>query len=948
VAEIPDIFNQPGAAFVFLPAGIKFPPIEKEWQNKPHTFTRAWAHVGNVGILAGNGFIGLDQDDPSAFDGLELPISTKWETRPGRFGMWFKAADVPAALESIGKKPEQAQLKLFKDGKPCGEVKLQRTYQAIPPSWKTLEDGTRADYKLLSSGPPAEISMVKLLADLQARGITFSSKLEANAARLEEMGKKANQKRTESDEARTRRYAEAALRDEVLTLAGSPAGNRNDQLNRSAFAMGQFVAAKVLSEDEVISELSRAATNTGLASDEIRKTIMSGLESGNKHPRLIPEKSRANSTGPKADRSILEDLSEKMKDDPGIIYEPEYFQILTKIYNTDPKEWVRIKKIFLTRKVSVRDFIKEIKEAEEDTPIIETPFIILEGGKLAEMVARDGKAKFAVYDPMAQAVEYVPEILQNGTRIIPPTSDEIFQKGYVTLPSEAEEYGTELDLYREIQMFVHTYLEVSPDYESIAAFYPMLTWVHDVMPVVAYLRAKGDWGVGKSRYLDVFRALCYRSISTTGAMSEAPIFRIMDRWKGTLIIDEGDFGKSRDSTAAMEKILVCGFERGKPIIRCNPNDPAEVNFFDPFGPKIIATRYGFRDKALESRCFTEIMKESIRTDVPIQLPYEFEEEARHLRNKLLMYRFRNRELVKQTSDKGQIKIDLSGLPKRIQQAARPLSVILANYPELLVTLKTFLEVKSKALVVEASETTEGYLVRVMESQPKLTKDEKIITWDAGFGGVTELVKAVSGNHKLTMQQVISKANSLGFKTEKSMIAGEQKRRITCEVSLFERLITRYVPQVDEVDKVDKAQGHPDKTRAIPAIPPEDDKSTRERELSSGGVVACPPRPPCPPQTPPIVVAKSASFVDGEHTGKISKIERKTPAREEDPGFQKFKTGMKKRTCCLCDRSFPYDLTPYFNEGKSGYICVTCHMQGPPPEPQETGKADSQTKLEAGA
>jgi hypothetical protein len=86
-----------------------------------------------------------------------------------------------------------------------------------------------------------------------------------------------------------------------------------------------------------------------------------------------------------------------------------------------------------------------------------------------------------------------------------------------------------------------------------------------------------------------------------------------------------------------------------------------------------------------------------------------------------------------------------------------------------------------------------------------------------------------------MQQVISKANSLGFKTEKSMIAGEQKRRITCEGSLFERLITRYVPQVDKVDKVDEMQGHPDKTRAISVTPSEDDNPAREREFSSGGV-----------------------------------------------------------------------------------------------------------------
>lgn len=287
------VFDQRGAAFVLIREGQKFPPIEAEWQRKSHSFQEAAAHNGTVGIMAGNGFIGLDKDDPTAFEGLELPKTTLWETRPGRYGLWLKCSDnVAEALAIIGKKADQAQLKLFKDGKPVGEVKLERTYQVIPPSWKILEDGQRADYKLLDSSPPASISLAKLLADLQALGIAFSSKLASNAAKLEDIGKKARQKHAESDEARTRRYALAALRAEVLSLAGTPAGNRNEQLNRSAFAMGQFVAAKVLSEDEVLSELVKAAENTGLELEEIRATIASGLEAGARHPREIPDKAR--------------------------------------------------------------------------------------------------------------------------------------------------------------------------------------------------------------------------------------------------------------------------------------------------------------------------------------------------------------------------------------------------------------------------------------------------------------------------------------------------------------------------------------------------------------------------------------------------------------------------------------------------------------------------------
>jgi hypothetical protein len=73
-------------------------------------------------------------------------------------------------------------------------------------------------------------------------------------------------------------------------------------------------------------------------------------------------------------------------------------------------------------------------------------------------------------------------------------------------------------------------------------------------------------------------------------------------------------------------------------------------------------------------------------------------------------------------------------------------------------------------------------------------------------------------------------------------------------------------------------------------------------------------------------------------------EDRSSQKSNDPGLQKFKAGMAKRQCCLCSRTFPYDLTPYVGGGKRGYICVTCHMTGPPPEP---AKADSQAKLEEG-
>ena len=66
----------------------------------------------------------------------------------------------------------------------------------------------------------------------------------------------------------------------------------------------------------------------------------------------------------------------------------------------------------------------------------------------------------------------------------------------------------------------------------------------------------------------------------------------------------------------------------------------KLKYFDPFGPKVISSRKTFSDHALESRCITEIMRETDRNDIPTELTTTFFKERLELRNKLLLYRFK--------------------------------------------------------------------------------------------------------------------------------------------------------------------------------------------------------------------------------------------------------------------------------------------------------------------
>lgn len=83
------------------------------------------------------------------------------------------------------------------------------------------------------------------------------------------------------------RYAEAALRSELeklLALSGTE-GCRNDELNRSAFALGQLAAGGALDKDRTFTLLEKTGERIGLRAGEIRLTVASGMRAGALYPR---------------------------------------------------------------------------------------------------------------------------------------------------------------------------------------------------------------------------------------------------------------------------------------------------------------------------------------------------------------------------------------------------------------------------------------------------------------------------------------------------------------------------------------------------------------------------------------------------------------------------------------------------------------------------------------
>lgn len=282
------------------------------------------------------------------------------------------------------------------------------------------------------------------------------------------------------------------------------------------------------------------------------------------------------------------------------------------------------------------------KGAEQNERIVSA---VLPDGWLVELLHDPAAATtcFAVSDGAAvERVGYVDA--GNGRRILPyPASNNLLRHGVVLFPSKPDEYGTTDELVAAVTAYLHRYMDLSPAFERLAAHYALFSWVYDSFNELPYLRLKGDFGTGKTRFLITLGSICYKPIFASGASTVSPIFHMLDVFRGTLLIDEADFRFS-DEKAQITKILNNGNARGFPVLRTESKNGRDFNprAFQVFGPKVVAMRGHFEDEALESRFITEHAGgRPLREDIPINLPPEQASEAQALRNKLLTYRFWN-------------------------------------------------------------------------------------------------------------------------------------------------------------------------------------------------------------------------------------------------------------------------------------------------------------------
>lgn len=246
-------------------------PTEKSWASRKREskdLAAKWAEAGNVGIRTGKhsgGLVVVDIDRGADVAEFDLPDTVTVRTGNGGFHLYFQHKGT--LRNSAGKIAKKVDIRA--DG---GQV----------VAVGSVHDKTKKTYRYASGLSPAEIEVAKLPKWICER---LKSKKPTKG--------KAKRKRPAGDPD-AEAYAKAALESESERVASAGHGERNDTLNRAAFSIGTLVGAGALDERIAAATLETAADICGLIEDDgltsVQTTIKSGIRSGMKEPRDIPNR----------------------------------------------------------------------------------------------------------------------------------------------------------------------------------------------------------------------------------------------------------------------------------------------------------------------------------------------------------------------------------------------------------------------------------------------------------------------------------------------------------------------------------------------------------------------------------------------------------------------------------------------------------------------------------
>ena len=135
---------------------------------------------------------------------------------------------------------------------------------------------------------------------------------------------------------------------------------------------------------------------------------------------------------------------------------------------------------------------------------------------------------------------------------------------------------------------IQRHIVMRPEAALAVALWVVFTWLHQEAAVHSpiLMVTSPEAGCGKSTLLGLVGLLAQRSLPSVG-ISPAALFRSIEKWQPTLIIDEADvvFVQNDD----LRSVVNSGWTRGQGVVRCDGDDN-EPRLFSTFCPIAIGLK----------------------------------------------------------------------------------------------------------------------------------------------------------------------------------------------------------------------------------------------------------------------------------------------------------------------------------------------------------------------
>ena len=310
------------------------------------------------------------------------------------------------------------------------------------------------------------------------------------------------------------------------------------------------------------------------------------------------------------------------------------------------------------------------------------------------------------------------------------------------------------ELYKDIKSYIKTYLDTSNREVSLLVLYSSATHVFSKYRNFPILHITGDFETGKNRRLDLIGTICFNP-STYVNPSYPSLFRKNDEEEGTIMLDEAD---ELIGEKVMKGFFLSGFQKGYKVTRVVADDKHDKGFrtveFEVYGPKVIVTREGTEDEALNSRFITIVtLPLSKNSHIPYTLPEKAFEEGASLKKRIERM-FKKHEIIESYD----LNIGLTSRDAQVFECIKDVAYILGQ--DAVKDLKEFIAVD---YIPESMYNT------AMTLQEDLIKEiDKY--WSRGemarIATIKNKLDVISSDYRSLSNKAIARAiRSLGFKTK---------------------------------------------------------------------------------------------------------------------------------------------------------------------------------------